>query len=258
MGWRWLIVPLPADFCLPAHPATPAPACSWFERPPAELSLLTGLRALYTDYNEFGAMGSDAATQAALRCESLRVCLESGGEGGAGVMRDGTHRFRLRCRLSAFWRDIFGGCCCCCCRVALGPLLSLQALGLSHSFLDSWPQAVESLTKLRVLYLGKLPALLTAGSSWLLTMLWRMGLGPACWNTRDPLQPTAPPALTHAHLPACLGRRRRRVQPGHVAAAALGRPRALLQRHEHLVPVRAARELLPEASRGPPARNRAD
>ncbi len=37
------------------------------------------------------------------------------------------------------------------------PLTGLQALGLSHNELDSWPEAVEGLTQLKVLYLGERP-----------------------------------------------------------------------------------------------------
>lgn len=38
---------------------------------------------------------------------------------------------------------------------ALAPLQLLQALGLSHNMLDSWPAAVEQLPQLMVLYLGE-------------------------------------------------------------------------------------------------------
>jgi hypothetical protein len=41
------------------------------------------------------------------------------------------------------------------CSEALGPLTNLQALGLSHNFLDSFPEAVAQLARLRVLYLGE-------------------------------------------------------------------------------------------------------
>ena len=44
----------------------------------------------------------------------------------------------------------------------------------------------------------------------------------------------------------------------HGASPALCRPRAVLLGHQHLVPLRAARGVLPEAPRGPGARDRAD
>lgn len=37
---------------------------------------------------------------------------------------------------------------------ALAPLMRLQALGLSHLLLESWPEVLSSLAKLQVLYLG--------------------------------------------------------------------------------------------------------
>lgn len=45
---------------------------------------------------------------------------------------------------------------------ALAPLTGLQALGLSHNLLDSWPDVVDRLPQLAVLYLGA-----PAGPGWL-------------------------------------------------------------------------------------------
>lgn len=162
------MAPLP----LPAPPAICSP-------PPPELSELTQLSMLYLDYNFddlWAEEGAGADLQAELRYVPCIFCLwfwpflfftilalaaEDCGMLAAravvGAHSRGRHRRcgalpPLCCPLpnSPLLRPPM-------CSRGLGPLTQLRALGLSHTAVEGWPDALNGFRQLRVLYLERVP-----------------------------------------------------------------------------------------------------
>lgn len=121
--------------------------------PPRQLSALTSLRALYLDYNQFGTE-DEGVLQQACRCggEGLQGCMCPRHAEAAWAVWLGRAELALAtqppCRQRASPPPALPHAAR---SEALAPLTGLQALGLSHNLLDSWPEAAERLPQLAVL-----------------------------------------------------------------------------------------------------------
>jgi Leucine-rich repeat (LRR) protein len=145
----------------------------WLERPPPQLSVLTSLRACYLDYNECGVGDSEHDTQSAFRWVHAGVMTAAAAEAWVAPLTvlSAVHRAWVVSPLACFTLlplpvNLTSSVTCLLltllsstlsCSTAFLPLPGLEALGLSHQQgLDIWPTALDSLTRLKVLYLGKL------------------------------------------------------------------------------------------------------